>query len=93
MKADLCEGVLFLSRNSVKSSFGVGRLLAKVGAMPVKCSFIIFGIRDFMLTVVLLFGCLRQLIFIDVFVLRFKRVLIPSQVFCMFFMLFLKNCE
>ena len=39
--------------------------------MPVKCSFIIFGIREFMLTVVLLFGCLRQLIFIDVFVSLF----------------------
>ena len=53
--------------------------------MPVKCSFIIFGIRDFMLIEVLLFGCLRQLIFIDVFFLRFKRVFIPSQVFCIFF--------
>ena len=63
------EGDLFLSRNSVKSSFGVGKLLAKVGPMPVKRSFIIFGIRDFMLTVVLLFGCLRQLLFIDVFFL------------------------
>ena len=65
--------------------FGVGRLLAKVGPMPVKCSFIIFEFRDFMLTVVLLFGCLRQLIFIDVFFLRFKRVFIPSQVFSIFF--------
>ena len=48
---------MFISRNSVKYSFGVGRLLAKVGPMPVKCSFIIFGIRDFMLVAVLLFDC------------------------------------
>ena len=34
--------------------------------MPVKCSFIKFEIRDFMVTRVLLFGCSRQLIFIDV---------------------------
>ena len=46
--------------------------------MPVKCSFIIFGIPDFMLVAVLLFGCLRQLIFTDVIFLRFKRVFIPS---------------
>ena len=77
----------------MKSFFGVGRLLAKVGPMPVKCSFIIFGIRDFMLVVVLLFGCLRQLIYMDIFFLRFKRVFIPSQVFCIFFRLLLKNCE
>ena len=49
--------------------------------MPVKCSFIIFEILDFMLTVVLLFGCLRQLISIDVFFLRFKRVFIPFEYF------------
>lgn len=72
---------LFLSRNSLKTSFGVGRLLAKVWSMPVKCSFIIFGIRVFILVVVLLFDCLRQLIFLDVFFLQFKRVFIPSQVF------------
>ena len=57
----------------------------------VKCSFIIFGIRVFILVVVLLFDCLRQLIFIDVFFLRFKRVFIPSQVFSTFFRLLLKN--
>ena len=55
--------------------------------MPVKCSFIIFEILDFMLTVALLFGCLRQSIFIDAFFLRFKRVFIPSQFFCIFFKL------
>ena len=49
--------------------------------MPVKCSFIIFGILVFILVVVLLFDCLRQLIFLDVFFLQFKRVFIPSQVF------------
>ena len=73
LKKNEVAGDLFLSRNSVKSAvFGVGRLLAKVGPIPIKSSFIIFEIRDFMLTVVLLFGCLRQLIFIDVFFLRFK---------------------
>ena len=41
--------------------------------MPVKCSFIIFGIRVFILVVVLLFDCLRQLIFLDVFFLQFKK--------------------
>ena len=61
--------------------------------MPVKCSFIIFGICDFMLTVELLFGCLRQLIFIDVFFLPFKRVFIRSQDFCIFFKLLVKSCE
>jgi len=79
-KKNEVAGDLFLPRNSVKSFFGVGRLLAKV----VKCSFIIFEIRDFMLTVVLLFGCLKQLIFIDVFFLRFKRVFIPSKFFAYF---------